>query len=116
MHVYILETLHPIINLIDHVPKKVVAKHNSIMLMCFAYGRSTVSYYWERHSNSTDNWTKISAEMDTGLFILSSVTEEDEGIYRCVACDCYSCSYSMNTTTVIVYGKKLLAIAYKRKY
>ena len=105
-YMHILETLHPIVNLIDHIPKKVVAKHSSIMLMCFAHGRSTVSYYWERQNNSTDNWTKISAEMNTGLFILSSVTEDDKGMYRCAACDCYSCSYSINTTTVIVYGKK----------
>ena len=90
----------------DYVPQKVVTKYNSVMLMCFAYGRSKISYYWEHQNINTDEWTAISVEMDSGLLILSSVTEDDEGIYRCVACDCYSCSYSLNTTTIIVYGKK----------
>ena len=92
--------------MIDYVSKKVVDKYNSAMLMCFARGRSKISYYWERWNNITSNWTAITIEMDSGLLILPSVTEDDEGIHRCVACDCYSCSYSSNTTTVIVYGKK----------
>ena len=99
--------MQPIINLIDYLPKKFVAKHNSVMLMCFAYGRSEISYNWEWQSSNTDEWTTLSGEMNSGLLILSSVTEDDEGMYRCVACDCYSCSYSLNTTTIIVYGKKL---------
>lgn len=105
-NLYIIETLQPVINLTDYVPQKVIAEHSSVMLMCFAYGRSKISYYWEQQNKNTGNWTAASVERDIGLLILSSVTDDNEGTYRCVACDCYSCSYSLNTTTMIVYGKK----------
>ena len=102
---YISETLQPVITLMDDVLQKIVPKHDSVMLMCYAHGRSKLSYYWERQNNDNNgDWMAVSLEMDIGLLILSSVTEDDEGTYRCVACDCYSCSYSPNTTTIIVYG------------
>ena len=102
------ETLNPTINLLDYTPLKVAFSNDAVMLSCFANGRSKINYHWEHRVNSSNSWTMISAEMDTGLFILSSVTEDDEGIYRCVACDCYSCSYSIKTTTVIVIGKGVI--------
>ena len=102
---HFLETLRPIINLPDYTPYRVAVNGDVVMLMCFAHGRSKISYQWEYYINNSDNWTAISVEMDSGLLILSSVTENDEGMYRCVACDCYSCSYSINATTIIVIGK-----------
>ena len=101
-----LETLKPNILLPDYTPFKVAVNGDVVMLMCFAHGRSKISYHWEHHVNDSDNWTAISVDMDSGLLILSSVTEDDEGMYRCVACDCYSCSYSLNTTTITVIGKE----------
>ena len=100
-----LETLKPIINLPDYTPFKVAVNGDVVMLMCFAHGRSTISYHWEHHVNVSDKWVAVSVKMDSGLLILPSVTEDDEGIYRCVACDCYSCSYSTNITTITVIGK-----------
>ena len=79
----------------------------AVMLMCLAHGRSTISYHWEYRINESDTWLTVSADMDSGLLILSSVTDDNEGIYRCVACDCYSCTYSINTTTIIVIGKQI---------
>ena len=99
--------MKPIINLPDYTPLEVAFNGDAVMLMCFAHGRSKISYQWERRINNPDNWTAITVEMDSGLLILSSVTKNDEGIYRCVACDCYSCSYSMNTTTITVIGKEI---------
>ena len=105
---FVLETLKPAVNLIDYVPKIFIAKHDSAMLMCYAHGRSKIKYYWEQQKNiiNTNNWTAASLRKDNGLLILSSVTDDNEGIYRCVACDCYSCTYSLNATTIIVYSKK----------
>ena len=103
----LLETLKPIITLTDYKPFKVAGNGDAVMLMCLAYGRSTISYHWEHRVNDSDNWELISVEADSGLLILSSVTEDNEGIYRCVACDCYSCSSSINTTTVFVTGKEI---------
>ena len=94
------------INLLDYTPLKVTFKDDSVMLMCFAHGRSKVSYHWEYHNNVSDMWVAVSVKMDSGLLILSSITEDDEGTYRCVACDCYSCTYSENTTSIIVIGKQ----------
>ena len=100
--------MKPIINLPDYTPLNIAVSGDAVMLMCFAHGRTKINYHWEHRVNGSDNWTAVSAKMNTGLLILSSVTEEDEGIYRCVACDCYSCSYSMNTTTIIVVGKDVI--------
>ena len=73
------------------------------MLMCYARGRSKISYHWEHHRNGSDEWRAL--ETESGLLMLPSVTDDDEGEYHCVACDCYSCSYSKNTTTLVVYGE-----------
>ena len=107
------ETLKPIINLLDYTPLKVAVSGDAVMLTCFANGRSKINYHWEYRVNSFNSWAMISTKMNAGLFILSSVSEDDEGMYRCVACDCYSCSYSMNTTTVIVTGKGVMIIIHK---
>ena len=104
--------MKPIINLPDYTPHKIAVSGDTVMLMCFARGRTKIDYHWEHRVNGYDNWTAVSVGMDTGLLILSSITEEDEGIYRCVACDCYSCSYSMNTTTIIVIGKSVIICSF----
>jgi len=101
----ILETLKPIISLPDYLPFKVLVMGDAIMLMCLAHGRSTISYHWQHHINASNSWIAVSPEMDSGLLVISSITKDNEGIYRCVACDCYSCSYSINTTTIVVFGK-----------
>ena len=103
----ILETLKPNIILPDYASYKVAAIGDAVMLMCLAHGRSTISYHWEYHINESDTWVTASADMDSGLLILSSVTKDNEGIYRCVACDCYSCTYSINTTAIDVIGKEI---------
>ena len=101
----LLEKSKPIINLPDYMEFKVVTKGDATMLMCFAHGESKISYHWEYRANVSDKWMAISVEMESGLLILSSVTKHNHGIYRCVACNCYSCSYSKNTTTITVIGK-----------
>ena len=100
-----LENLGPIINLPDYTAFKAVTKGDATMLMCVAHGRSKISYHWEYRANKSNKWMAISEDMDSGLLILSNFAEDDEGIYRCVACDCYSCTYSTNTTTITVIGK-----------
>ena len=103
-NIHFLETLKPNITLPDYTPFKVAAKDDAVVLMCLAYGRSTIMYHWEHRFNESDSWSTVSTEIIGGLLILSSVTEDSKGMYRCVACDCYSCSYS-NTTTINVIGK-----------
>jgi len=80
------------------------------MLMCYARGRSKISYHWEHHSNRSGEWNAKTIRTESGLLLLPSVTDDDEGEYSCVACDCYSCSYSVNTTTLMVYGKMSLIV------
>ena len=99
------ETVKPIISLPDYTPLEVADNGNTVILMCLAHGRSKISYHWEHRLNDSDNWAALPVEMNSGLLVLSSVTGDNEGIYRCVACDCYSCSHSLNTTTIIVIGK-----------
>ena len=97
------ETLKPIINLPDYMSHKI---GDAVTLRCFTHGRSKINYHWERRVNSSKIWMTISAKMNTGFFLISSVTKEDEGIYRCVACDCYSCSHSVDTIAITVIGKE----------
>ena len=104
--IQLLETLKPIINLPDYTQFKVATMGDAVMLMCLARGRSVISYHWEYRVNESDNWVAMSVQMGSGLLVLSSVTEDDEGTYQCVACDCYSCSYATNTTTIRVIGKE----------
>ena len=107
----LLETLKPNITLPDYTPFQVAFIGDTVVLMCLAYGRSTITYHWEHHINESDRWTAVSAEMMNGSLILSNVTEDSEGIYQCVACDCYSCSYSINTTITVI-GKEMISLMY----
>ena len=104
--IQLLETLKPNITLQDYTPYKVAVNGDAVVLMCLAHGRSTITYQWEHHINESERWTAVSAVMMNGSLILSIVTEDIEGIYRCVACDCYSCSYSINTTITVI-GKEI---------
>ena len=99
--------MKPTVSLSDHTQYKLATIGEAVTLMCLAHGRSTISYHWEYRNNESDTWITVSAPKDNGLLILSSVTEDSEGIYRCVACDCYSCTYSINTTTITVIGKEV---------
>ena len=101
----LLENLGPTITLPDYTEFKVVTEGDATMLMCFAHGKSKIIYHWEYRDNKSNKWMAISEDRDSGLLILSSVAEDNEGMYRCVACDCYSCTYSPNTTTIAVIGK-----------
>lgn len=103
----LLEKINPVISLPGYVSRKVVFNGDAVMLMCFAHGTSKISYHWEHHVNKSDKWVAASATVDSGLLLLASVTKDHEGIYRCVACDCYSCSYAINTTTITVIGKEI---------
>ena len=110
---HLSETLKPNISLPDYTQYKLAAFGETVMLMCLAHGRSTISYHWDYRINESDTWVTVSADMDNGLLILSSVTDDNEGIYQCIACDCYSCTYSRNTTTIVVTGKEMYSVFLK---
>jgi len=97
-----LVTLEPELHLLGYKPTEVALRGDDVELMCYARGRSKIIYHWEHHRNGS---TVTTAKEEGGLLMLPNVTNDNEGEYQCMACDCYSCSHSMNTTTLVVYGE-----------
>ena len=76
-------------------------------LSCSATGIGIIFYKWEKYDSSDDSWTRPSHRVNsitssTLTFIL--ITEEDEGIYRCIVSN-YDGNVVSGNATITVYGK-----------
>jgi len=77
-------------NLTTHpVPTTVKAEQlNVIALSCLAIGMSPIYYQWEKYHLSNNSWINPShraVNIASPNLKFNIVTEEDEGVYRCIA-------------------------------
>ena len=66
-----------------------------------------IYYKWEKFESSTDSWMRPSSRVvniTSPKLIFSVITEEDEGVYQCVATNDDGSTVSDNAT-ITVYGK-----------
>ena len=76
-------------------------------MVCMATGIGPIYYKWEKYQLSNDSWIRPSdrAKNVTSLKLTFSViTEEDEGIYRCILTNDDGSTVSDNAT-LTVYGE-----------
>ena len=80
---------------------------NITALSCSAIGMGPIYYKWEKYYSSNNSWISPShrAMNVTSLdLIFSVISEEDEGVYRCVVTNDDG-SVISNNATIHVYGK-----------
>ena len=74
---------------------------------CAATGTGPILYKWEKYQPSNDSWIRPSSRVVDNItlpeLIFSVITEEDEGIYRCVVSN-YDGSVITDNATITVYG------------
>ena len=80
-----------------------------IPLHCSAYdyGVGNLKYKWEMYQSSSSSWIKPShraMNIMSSELIFSVITEDDEGVYHCIATN-YDGSVVSNNATVTVYGE-----------
>ena len=97
-------------------PKSIVSKEGSekILLSCSAhdYGINKIQYKWEKLQSLDDSWIKpfkSHKQATSNRIIFEVITEDDEGVYRCVATNNDGSVVSDNAT-VTVYGKFIIEI------
>ena len=79
-----------------------------IEMKCSAVSHGTIDYHWEKYDSTFSNWIKLSENQQTDINNVSTYridmpTEDDDGIYRCVATNIDGSGYS-DSVTITVYG------------
>ena len=94
--------------MIEKHPKSVVVRvKNVTSVECLAHAIGSVNYQWEKYYPFNNSWM-VPSNKDINVtspkLIFTAITEEDEGVYRCVVSnsDGYKISES---ATITVYGK-----------
>ena len=79
---------------------------DQVVMHCLAVGMGSIQYHWEKHELSSGTWKNLSnqAYATSPNLTFSVISEEDQGIYRCVATN-YDGSTESNNATLIVYGE-----------
>jgi len=89
-------------------PKSVVSKEGgtNIFLNCSAHdnGEGGVKYKWEKYHPSDDRWIRPAKRHKLPILRFNVISEEDEGVYHCVATNDDGITVSDNAT-VTVYGE-----------
>ena len=77
-----------------------------VVMWCLAVGKGSIQYHWEKYELSSDTWKSLShqAYATSQNLTFSNISEDDEGIYRCVATNDDGSTES-NNATVTVYGE-----------
>ena len=81
---------------------------DEVSMNCSGIGHSGISYHWERHNFYNSEWSSLTKDQQTfinnvSIYTLTSITENDEGMYRCAATNIDGSGYS-NNATITVYG------------
>ena len=82
-------------------------------MSCSAVGMGPIYYQWEKYNSSNNSWINPSHR---AVSIISSdlkfnvISEEDEGVYRCIVTNDDG-SVTSDNATVHVYGEYSLALA-----
>jgi len=80
---------------------------NVTVLRCLASGLEPLNYLWEVYQLSNNSWNKPSVRavsITSRELMFSKLTEEDEGLYRCIVFNDDGEVISDNVT-ITVYGK-----------
>ena len=80
---------------------------NITALCCLAIGMSPIHYQWEKYHLSNNSWIRPShraVSVTSPNLKFSIITEEDEGVYRCVVTNDDGSVISDNAT-IQVYGE-----------
>ena len=80
---------------------------NIIAVSCLAIGIGSIHYQWEKYHFFNNSWISPShraVNISSPSLTFSVITEEDEGVYRCVATSNDGSVFSDNAT-VRVYGE-----------
>ena len=76
-------------------------------LSCLASGLEPLNYHWQMYQSTNDSWTKPSVRavnITSPKLVFSKLTEEDEGIYRCIVFSDDDNVIS-NNATITLYGE-----------
>ena len=98
-------------------PKSVLFKaegNQNNGLFCLATGIGPIYYQWEKYYLVDGSWIKPSdraENISSHHLVFNGITEDDEGIYRCIVTNSDGSVVSDNAT-VTVYGKILINHAY----
>ena len=82
-------------------------------LECFAAGIGHIQYKWEKYQSSSNSWIRPShrvVNITSPKLIFSVITEEDEGIYHCIATN-HVGSVVSKSANITVYGKSSFYIS-----
>ena len=80
---------------------------NVIAVSCLAIGIGSINYQWEKYHLFNNSWISPShraVNITSPSLTFSVITEEDEGVYRCVVTSNDGSVFSDNAT-VHVYGE-----------
>ena len=95
-------------------PTSNVMRHNNRNVSVFtivASGIGHIYYLWQKYDSFSDNWISVSSRAvnDTSATLnFSIITEEDQGVYRCIVAN-YDGSVISDNVTVAVFGMLLLS-------
>ena len=76
-------------------------------LWCLANGLEPLNYLWQMYQSFNDSWTRPSVRainITSPKLVFSKLTEEDEGVYRCIVFSDDDNVISDNAT-ITVYGE-----------
>ena len=102
--------MFPAIPTITKQPVSVWLRENSkqvTTLWCLSNGSEPLYYFWQMYQSTNDSWTKPSVRavnITSPKLVFSKLTEEDEGIYRCIVFSDDDKVVSDNAT-VTLYGE-----------
>ena len=95
--------------MIEKHPKSVVVRlNNKISVECLAYGIVSINYQWEKYCSFNNSWmvpSKKGINVTSPKLMFTTITEEDEGIYRCLVFNS-DCNRVSDNATITVYGKQ----------
>ena len=85
---------------------------NVTAMSCSAVGMTPINYQWEKYHSSNNSWISPShraVNITSPDLKFSVITEEDEGVYRCVVTNDDGSVMSRNAT-IRVYGECSVAL------
>ena len=77
-------------------------------MYCTAVGVSQLYYQWEKYQSSNNSWiipSNRAMNITSPKLVYRLITEEDEGIYRCVVSTNRNNAVISDNATLRVYGK-----------
>ena len=91
-------------------------KTNILTLWIIATGAEPIHYHWQKYDPFSNRWNSPSSRAEnitSPNLTFTVITEEDEGIYRCIASNNDGNVFS-NFANITVYGKDIAIHTYCR--